>query len=342
MTTSPPLQTPESDRQTPRMKHTISVEQYVAYRRDGFLIVRGLLPKEDVERLQSWADDLFHGRINLNELSPKIHWKPEEQQAEQVAAARLHMIHRRNATAEWGLLHPDVLDVLEALTGPDVLALQSMIFFNPPGKGGQGWHQDSFYIQTQPDTLIGAWFALDRADEQNGCLWVAPGSHHEPVYPPALREHFVQPDDRHIDGLFPATHASYMDDDINRLSRVAAKYGKSVAAVMDPGDVLFFHSHLLHRSYRNETADRFRRAYVCHYCNARSRVPWNHGAPYEGEAANALHILARGRTHLPFTGPAFGTPLELAPALPADRDSGSVMVAMPDDMMGKLDMQRHG
>jgi hypothetical protein len=32
--------------------------------------------------------------------------------------------------------------------------------------------------------------------------------------------------------------------------------------------------------------------------------------PYEGEAANQEHILARGATHLPFARPKFGTPLE--------------------------------
>ena len=57
----------------------------------------------------------------------------------------------------------------EALIGPDVYALQSMLFLNPPGKGGQGWHQDSCYIKTHPDTLIGAWIALEEVDEENGC-----------------------------------------------------------------------------------------------------------------------------------------------------------------------------
>jgi hypothetical protein len=78
--------------------------------------------------------------------------------------------------------------------------------------------------------------------------------------------------------------------------------------VVEPGSVVFFHSHLLHRSHPNRSGQRWRRAFVSHYCNARSWVPWNHGAPYEGEAANYLHILARGATHLPFAQPRFGTP----------------------------------
>jgi hypothetical protein len=47
---------------------------------------------------------------------------------------------------------------------------------------------------------------------------------------------------------------------------------------------------------------------VGHYCNARSLVPWNHGEPYAGDAANDRHILARGSTHLPYAQPHFGTP----------------------------------
>ena len=95
------------------------------------------------------------------------------------------MLHRRLEIHERYLLHPRVLDVVEGLVGPDVLALQTMLFLKPPGADGQGYHQDSFHIITQPDTLIGAWIALDRADEENGCLWVTAGSQAEPIYPDA-------------------------------------------------------------------------------------------------------------------------------------------------------------
>ncbi|MEF3303414.1 phytanoyl-CoA dioxygenase family protein [Paenibacillus sp. GYB003] len=316
-----------------RKRYPVSIEQYAAYHKDGYLIVKGLLEADDVSRLQSWTDDIFYGRVTeLDHLSREHAWMEGTNKAERLASARMHMPHLHNETAEWGLLHPRLLDVLEALIGPDVLALQSMLFFNPPGKGGQGWHQDSFYIQTQPDSLIGAWVALDRADERNGCLWIAPGSHCEPIYPPPeARKGYVHADERHIQGLVPVTAPSHMDDSINNLSRIAAKYGEAVPIVLEPGDVLFFHSHLLHRSYRNETADRFRRAYVLHYCNARSRVPWN--------GSNENHILARGRTHLPYASPKLGTPVELSPE-PADggSDKGAMMVAMPDGDMGKMDM----
>ncbi|MDE2808321.1 MAG: phytanoyl-CoA dioxygenase family protein, partial [Gemmatimonadota bacterium] len=182
---------------------------------------------------------------------------------------------------------------------------------------------------TYPDTLIGAWLALERADEENGCLWVAPGSNHEPIYPDEGGGHRV-----HAEGAFDEIEVvegiSHLDDEVNTLSRVARRYGDAVPVVVEAGDVVFFHPHLLHRSHPNRSPDRWRRAFVSHYCNARSWVPWNHGAPYEGPEANYKHILARGRTHLPFALPEFGTPCA---ALTADANGAPErMVASGGDM----------
>ena len=89
---------------------------------------------------------------------------------------RVHMLHRLSPIHERFLLHPRVLDVLEAIIGPDVLALQSMLFFKQPGQPGQGYHQDSYYIPTFPDTLCGAWLALDPCHDRER-LPVVHGGH---------------------------------------------------------------------------------------------------------------------------------------------------------------------
>ena len=70
--------------------------------------------------------------------------------------------HRNIPLHEHYLLHPRVLDVLEQLIGPDVMAMQSMLFLKPPQQPGQGYHQDSKYITTSPDLLCGAWIASER------------------------------------------------------------------------------------------------------------------------------------------------------------------------------------
>jgi len=295
-------------------RYRVKVDEYKSYWRNGYLIVRGLVEQPDVENLRTYAMDLLHGRIVLPGATPPTTTDPQELYKR---FSRLHMLHRQFETAERYLLYPRVLDVLEALIGPDVLALQTMLFLNPPGQGGQGWHQDAYYITTYPETLIGVWIALDRADEANGCLYVTPGSHTEPIYPTNERDHLYAEDA--FDDLGHVAGVSSMDEEANTLGNVARTYPDPIPCIVEPGDVIFFHSHLLHRSYPNGTSDRFRRAFVSHYCNARSWVPWNHGVSWEGPSANDLHILARGDTHLPFAKPKFGTPCAAIQARAADQ-----------------------
>ena len=291
-----PIATERNDR------YKVAVRQYREYRRKGFLVVPALVGHAEVEGLRDHAMDILEGRVRLEGMEPADPGASLEELRRRVT--RVHMLHRRDALSEGFLLHPRVLDVVEALVGPDVLALQTMLFFNGPGMGGQGWHQDAFYITTYPDSLIGAWLALDRADEETGCLWVVPGSHHEPIFPDPERGSLM-----HAEGVFAdldtVEKASDLDDEVNTLARVADRHDSLLPVVVDQGDVVFFHSHLLHRSHPNRSGERWRRAFVSHYCNARSWVPWGHGAFQEG-SANFQHILARGHTHLPFARPKYG------------------------------------
>ena len=311
-------------------RYRVKVAQYIDYHRDGFIVVRGLASRDVVEELKCYADDMLTGRIDAPGARPLNF---ESTSAERYARfSRIHMIHRHHAVAEKHFLYPPVIDVLEALIGPDVLALQTMMFLNPPGMGGQGWHQDAYYIPSLPDTLIGAWMALDRADEENGCLWVIPGSHAEPIYPTPDRRPVLHTEES-FDDLEDVENVSILDDSINTLSRVVRKYPDPIPVICEPGDVIFFHSHLLHRSYRNRTEDRFRRAFVSHYCNARSWVPWNHGQTWEGEAANQMHILARGTTHLPYAVPQFGTPVYTSTSAGEQAGAPVRMMGVDGDMM---------
>jgi phytanoyl-CoA hydroxylase len=43
------------------------------------------------------------------------------------------MLHRRLEIHERYLLHPRIVDVVAGLVGPDVLALQTMLFVKGPG-----------------------------------------------------------------------------------------------------------------------------------------------------------------------------------------------------------------
>jgi len=62
----------------------------------------------------------------------------------------------------------------------DPKIVQSMYIFKPPGIGGKiRIHQDSTYLSTEPQSVVGFLFTLEEADQSNGCLEVIPKAHLE-------------------------------------------------------------------------------------------------------------------------------------------------------------------
>lgn len=259
-------------------------------------------------------------------------------EAERIGAFnRIHNAHRVHPLHERFLLHPRILDVVEQLNGPDILALQSMMFFKQPGQPGQGYHQDSHYIYTLPDSLIAAWIAVTEATEENGCLWFRVGSQNEPIYPAPDNEYAHAA--RALGGVFDNTTPSVDDVKQNQLAQIAERYPE-VSCPASPGDVVFFYGNILHRSHRN-LANFPRRAFANHYCDARSFVPWNTGLPWEGmnegQPANGCHILARGDSHLPFAEPRFGTPCAAVEERKPRIVGSHIVMPMGDD--GKMTLR---
>lgn len=80
-------------------------------------------------------------------------------------------------------------DLVTELGWKDPVVPQSMYIFKQPKIGGTVHsHQDSCFLFTEPrQTCLGLWLALDDATLDNGCLWVRPGSHREP-----LRRQFIR------------------------------------------------------------------------------------------------------------------------------------------------------
>ena len=76
-----------------------------------------------------------------------------------------------------------VRNLVEELGWIDPVVPQSMYIFKQAKIGGAvNSHQDSTFLYTTPrQTCLGLWLALDDATLQNGCLWVRPKSHSEPV-----------------------------------------------------------------------------------------------------------------------------------------------------------------
>ena len=79
--------------------------------------------------------------------------------------------------------HPEILDAVEQVAGPDLLLIATHIFCKyPSDEMGQesfvAWHQDVTYWGLEPPKAFTAWLAIDDADDDNGAMLILPGSHH--------------------------------------------------------------------------------------------------------------------------------------------------------------------
>jgi ectoine hydroxylase-related dioxygenase (phytanoyl-CoA dioxygenase family) len=172
----------------------------------------------------------------------------------------IHFPHKVSPLVLATMAHPEIVPVLGAVIGPDVKAMQSMLFIKADGKPGQAWHQDENFIPTRDRSLTAAWIALDDATTENGCLWVLPGSHAPGV---------IYPDREHDDGRFDcATEAfDFPYDDAD-----------AIPLEVSAGSVVVFDGYLLHRSLPN-TSLGMRRSLVTHYMSASSLLPWLQAPP---------------------------------------------------------------
>lgn len=105
-------------------------------------------------------------------------------------------------------------------------------------------HQDGYYFMLEPMAAMTCWIALDRADQENGCIRYVPGSH--------------------LRGMRPHALSSVLG-----FSQGIVDFGEEDRAVevevpVEPGDVIAHHCMTIHRTDANPS-DRLRRALGCVY-----------------------------------------------------------------------------
>jgi phytanoyl-CoA hydroxylase len=93
-----------------------------------------------------------------------------------------HALHDRDPVFNRFSRDPRLAELARELGLAQPLLMQSMLIFKQPRIGGEVlWHQDASFLATEPQSVIGFWFALEDATLDNGCLWVAPGGHRGPL-----------------------------------------------------------------------------------------------------------------------------------------------------------------
>lgn len=79
----------------------------------------------------------------------------------------------------WDLVtHPRILDIVEDIVGPDIVAWGSHFFCKQPGDPKHvPWHQDASYWPLTPARTVTVWLAIDDTDAENAAMQFVPGTH---------------------------------------------------------------------------------------------------------------------------------------------------------------------
>ncbi|MDP4285816.1 MAG: phytanoyl-CoA dioxygenase family protein [Bacteroidota bacterium] len=228
----------------------LSPEQIKSYHNDGFIIIKNFLQKEEVNKLYVIAtgdDTLRKHAFDLNDMSGKktkltLWYKPGND-----AYSLLTRSHR-------------MVDSVGRLLDGDtaVCHFHSKLMQKEPKVGGAWeWHQDYGYWYKNeflfPDQMMSVMIAITEANKENGCLQVIKGSHK------------IGRIEHGFSGEQVGASQHYVD--------LALKIMQHVYVEIVPGDALFFHSNLLHRSEAN-LSENSRWSLISVY-NRAANIPYN-------------------------------------------------------------------
>jgi phytanoyl-CoA hydroxylase len=231
----------------------ITAAQIEFYKETGYLILPEVFSADEIAALKKETVAIFRGKRGtvpgLIDVADDV---SDTEVLKQYVA--IHFPHKLSPFIHKTLFHARVLAVLTAIISPNIKCMQSMLFVKGPGKAGQSWHQDEFYIPTRDRSLTGVWIAIDDATIANGCLWIIPGR------------------PKHIMKRVANESKEYADVDTIDVTNFE-KY--SIPIEVKSGTVVIFNGYTLHSSRRNTTKDCFRTALVNHYMSADSMLPWD-------------------------------------------------------------------
>ena len=175
-----------------------------------------------------------------------------------------------------------LLDIVEALIGPDILLWNAFLPAKPPETDAHfGWHQDATYWPVAPkDQIVSAWIALSPVNQQSGGMQMVRGSQ--------------------LGGQL--THETTYDATsmLKRGQQVTTPVDEKAICNIDlqPGQASFHHTLTLHRSGPNQS-DQWRLGVGFNFVSAAvAPLPGyeDSAMPLRGNTANSRFAFTRPPT----------------------------------------------
>ena len=167
------------------------------------------------------------------------HLEEHEAGAGSLNGALRHKAHLLFTWLDDLIRHPGILDPVESIIGPNILAWGTSFFIKEPNNPSfVSWHQDSTYWGLDPADIVTAWVAISESTHENGAMRVVPDTHKgEQV--------------AHRDTFAP-------DNLLSRGQEIAVDVDgrKAVELVLQPGEMSLHHVRLIHGSEPNPSSRR--------------------------------------------------------------------------------------
>ena len=206
----------------------LSPEQVALYHKQGYVVVKAFCSKPETDKLYATAINdsaMLNNAVDLNDQSGK--------------KTKLSLWFTPGNDVFGYLTRSEkMISSVQQLLGDDakVCHFHSKLMQKEPRVGGAWeWHQDyGYWYKNQfmfPDELISVMIALTPANKENGCLQVIKNSHK-------------------LGRVNHGFSGEQVGADMQMVNN-ALKTMELVYSELDPGDALFFHSNLLHRSEAN-------------------------------------------------------------------------------------------
>lgn len=218
----------------------LSQEQIEQFNKDGYIIIHNYYNKDEIGKLQSAVfsdDNLYSNAWDKKDASGTV----SKVSLWQDLGDDFYAMFSRGKRLS---------NAVEQLLEEPVFHTTTKIMMKEPFVGGAWeWHQDYGYWATDNfhlyPQLVSCMIAINKATIENGCLQVLKGSHHI-----GRIDHGRTGDQKGADMTFVEE---------------AMKHHELINVELEPGDTLFFHCNLLHKSNQNRSENP-RWAFIAAYC----------------------------------------------------------------------------
>lgn len=222
-----------------RQTSFVTTEQIEQFRKDGFLVVENLFPREQIEQLLERFDALYAGEFETGIYPDEWHWNPYLGRSE--VAGQMTGVWRCDHTLAKLVMSEKAGQIAATLEGwSGTRLLTDGLWQKPPKAKETTLHQDSMYINSH--TPVGetttCWVALSNAFPSASSIEYVPGSHTWP------RSQAVSE--------FHNQDKSYT----SQMEAAAAEAGEQNPTVVQmdlaPGSCVFHHGNIWHGSGQNK------------------------------------------------------------------------------------------